>query len=282
MSEREGEFVVRRILVALDASAHSLAALAAAVDLAAAMEAELEGLFVEDINLLRLASLPFTVEVRHTASVEALDSPKMERALKAQAEQARQALASAAGHLQLRWSFRVVRGHVAQEVLAAASRADLVTLGKLGRSKSPRARLGSTALRVASGTSGALLLVEHGVPAGPPVLVIYDGSQAAQRALDAASRLAAKSSGAHLTVLLLADTLEEGKRLEQEVSDRIEGRRLRLRFHSLLGADLPSLVRAIHSEEGGLVVLSTRSTALAEEAVQELLDRVRNAVLLVR
>jgi len=281
MSEREGWFVVRRILVPLDASMHSLAALAAAADLAAVMEAELQGLFVEDINLVRLAGLPFACEVRHTASLEALDSPKMERALKAQAEQARQALAAAAGHARVRWSFRVVRGHVAQEVLAAASQADLVTLGKQGRSKSPRARLGSTALRVARGAPAALLLVEHGVPVAPSVLVMYDGSEGALHALDAAARLA-KASGTHLTALLLADAPEEAERLEREVVHQIESRGVQLRFHALRQTDVPSLLRAVHREGGGLIVLSGRSAVLTQETIQKLLDRIRNPVLVVQ
>ena len=54
----------RRIVVALDASSHSHAALAAAVALAGRLQAELQGIFVEDVNLLRLAELPFAREVR--------------------------------------------------------------------------------------------------------------------------------------------------------------------------------------------------------------------------
>ena len=102
MSQRQGGFTLRHILVALDASTHSLAAVEAAADLAAAMQAEMEGLFIEDINLIRLASLPCTREVRHTASMASLDLEQMERALKAQASEARQALAAAArrAHVQ--------------------------------------------------------------------------------------------------------------------------------------------------------------------------------------
>ena len=281
MREREAEFVVHRILVALDASTHSLAALAAAVELAAAMEAELEGLFVEDVNLLRLAGLPFAREVRHTASLEALDSPRMERALKAQATQAREALAAAAGRAQVHWSFRVVRGQVAQEVLEAASRADLVTLGKQGRSRSPQARLGSTALRVALHAPGALLLVEHSVPGGQPVLVLYDGSEGAERALDAAARVA-RMSGTHLIVLLLAGAPEAAKELEQQAGLRIERQRVRPRFHALHETDAQSLLRVSQSEGGGLVVLSARSTVMSEETIQKLLDSLRNPVLIVR
>ena len=55
MNERELEPTIRRILVALDASPHSQAALQAASELAAALKAELVGIFVEDVNLLHLA-----------------------------------------------------------------------------------------------------------------------------------------------------------------------------------------------------------------------------------
>jgi len=281
MRKGEAGFVVRRILVALDASTHSLAALATAVELAAAMEAELEGLFVEDVNLLRLADLPFAREVRHTASLESLDSPSMERALRAQAAQAREALAAAAGRAQVQWSFRVARGHVAQEVLAAAARADLVTLGKQGRSRSPRARLGSTALRVVLDAPGALLLVEHGVPPRQPVLALYDGSEGAEGALDAAARLA-KASGSQPLVLLLADTPEAAQRLEQQAAHRMEAWDVRSRFRSLPATDVPTLARALQLEGGGLVVVSARSTLLPADTIQKLLDRIRNPFLLVR
>ena len=53
MNEQEHALIIRRILVALDTSKHSLAALEAADELAAWLKAELFGLFVEDINLLR-------------------------------------------------------------------------------------------------------------------------------------------------------------------------------------------------------------------------------------
>ena len=54
---------LRRIVVGLDAGPRDRAALEAAAQLAARMQAELVGLFVEDIDLLHLAGLPFAREV---------------------------------------------------------------------------------------------------------------------------------------------------------------------------------------------------------------------------
>jgi nucleotide-binding universal stress UspA family protein len=53
----------QRILVALDASPASLAALDFATELAERHQAELLGIYVEDINLLRSAEIPFTREI---------------------------------------------------------------------------------------------------------------------------------------------------------------------------------------------------------------------------
>ena len=55
---------VRRILVALDASPHSHAALEEAAALAKPLQAELAGVFVLDAELLRLSALPVARETR--------------------------------------------------------------------------------------------------------------------------------------------------------------------------------------------------------------------------
>lgn len=59
-----------RVLIALDANLRSLDALRLAAELAARLEAELLALFVEDVNLIRLAGLPFAREVDRSSAVE--------------------------------------------------------------------------------------------------------------------------------------------------------------------------------------------------------------------
>jgi hypothetical protein len=118
---------IRRVIVGLDPLQQSRALLEAAAELAGEMQAELLGLFVENQDLLHFAGLPFAREVGfETATRRALDVGSMERSLRALAKEARQALEAAAKPTRIQWSFRVVRGAPAAELLAAAEESDLV------------------------------------------------------------------------------------------------------------------------------------------------------------
>lgn len=118
---------IRRVIVGLDPVQQSRALLEAAAEHAARLQAELLGLFVENQDLLHFAGLPFAREVGfESATRRSLDVESMERTLRTLAREARQALESVAGGTQVQWSFRVVRGAPAAELLAAAEESDLV------------------------------------------------------------------------------------------------------------------------------------------------------------
>ena len=280
MSEQNDELTFRRILVALDASRHSLAALEAAVELAAGLEAELLGLFVEDVNLLRLAGLSVAREVLYPfVATTRLDRARMERELRAQATQARQALAAACERRQIKWSFRVVRGEVAPEVLAAALEADLLSLGRASRPLTRRRRMGSTARAVAARAPHSVFLLQRDVGISPPVVVTYDGSPTARQALMMAAHLAQETEG-YLTILILADALDEAQRLQTQTIDFLGGRELMVRYRQLIDAGVATLAHEVRAEGSGVLVLS--GTILSPEVLQTLLDGVDCPVLLVR
>ncbi|HHP7234546.1 MAG TPA: universal stress protein, partial [Desulfobacterales bacterium] len=84
MAERKTS--IERILVALDASPASVSALQTAVELAARLGARLVGLFVEDMNLLRVTQLPFAREISlFSPWFRRLESGELERQLRVQA-----------------------------------------------------------------------------------------------------------------------------------------------------------------------------------------------------
>jgi len=103
---------VRRIVVAMDMP--GAMAVTTAVDLARTLEAELLGLFVEDVQLFDLAALPFAGEVGFpSATRRVLDVEALERSLRAQAGRLRQDLMTRLAGVPTKWTF---------EWCAAASR----------------------------------------------------------------------------------------------------------------------------------------------------------------
>ena len=170
-----------RILVALDESDEHRRVLQSAAEIAARLEAELSGLFVEDVDLLRLAELPCAREVRYGGRETAPDTAFIRRSMKVQAAAARRSLASAAERHRLRWSFRVARGNVARELVAAAARADLMVVGRARLAHHLRIHVGPTARRVAAEAPAAVLIPGRGDRDGP-VVVVHEGSPASARA----------------------------------------------------------------------------------------------------
>ncbi len=280
MSQEEPEFVIRRILVALDASPHSRAALQAAVELAARLEAEVLGMFVEDINLLRLAELSLGGEVVvHSATRRELDARQLERELRAQAVLVRRALARMAQRARIQWDFRVVRGVVASELLNAASSMDLIILGRVGRSLVPGRRLGTTARAVLSGATCLALILQYGSRLGMPILVVYDDSPLGSRALSASIALAQKG---RLTVLILAGDRETAERLRERAERRLQGQGVQAEYRSLTSPAVPRLAESLQAEECGVLVLPAEGPLLRDAAVMALLEEIEIPVLLVR
>jgi len=280
MSEQNSGLMIRRILVAVDASHHSLAALEAAAELAASLKAELQGLFVEDVNLLRVAGSPVAREVQYPfVAATRLDRARMERGLRAQATQARRALVAACDRRQIKWSFRVVRGEVAPEVLTAALEADLLSLGKASRPLIRRVRLGSTARAAMTDAPCCVLLLQRDASVKSPVVVPYEDSRAARQALMMAVHLAQRKER-YLTILILADALDKAQRLQAQATNWLRGQRLIVRYRRLAGASITTLSQAARSEESGVLVLSR--SILHPEALQTLLNEIDCPVLLVR
>jgi len=256
VATKASKLPIRRILVGLDASPQSLAALRAAVELSVKLEAELLGLFVEDIDLLRLADSPYARDLLlPTAKEMPLDRSSMERKFKAQAEQVRRALEAVASQAKATWSFRVVRGSVPSEILTAAAECDLLALGRVGWSLVKKSGIGSTALAALSEAVPALLLSSGATLGEHPILVWCDGTPASERAVLVASELARVSSG-KLTVLLPSSGQETGNHIRKQVEDLLKGLDVHIRYKHARSSDEVAFRAAVHSERPGVMVLT--------------------------
>lgn len=274
---------IRRILVALDASPHSLAALDAAAGIASNLEAELLGLFVEDVNLLRVADLPFAREFGvPSAARRKLDRTGMERSLRLVAREARQAMELAAGRVSVRWTFRVARGPVVPELIAAADEVDLLALGKTGGILGERSRLGSTALGLLEGAPGMVLLLGRGAVLRPPVAVLVrDDSALSRRAVETATAIS-RTLGDGLLVLIATADAASGQVLDEVVTGWLGDRSEAARRFRVIGGTWADLVRLIRAEGVGAVVMPPAPAGAESEGFRLLVEAVECPVLLVR
>ncbi len=276
-----GKPPIRRILVAMDASPQSLAALLAAVELGVKLEAQLLGLFVEDIELLRLASSPYARELLLPAAREApLDRAGMERKLKAQAELARKALAMAADRAKVKWAFRVARGSVPSEVLAAAAGCDLVALGRRGWSLAKKSCMGSTALAAISEAVPTLLLSTRGMFTDQRILTWYDGTQTSKKGVLAAAELA-RIGSRNLTVLLPLCEEESGSYLQEQVAHLLKGKEIRLTFVRIDDSHKGDLSKALQFAHPTIIVLTGKEPFSKREDLIALLDAFDVSALLL-
>ena len=274
---------IRHILVAVDASPHSEAALEAAGELAARFDAELLGLFVEDLNVLRLAGLPFTEELGlFSARRRRLSQRDVKRQLRIQARQAQETFAVVIERAGVAGEFHVVHGAVSREILKASQEADIVLLGKVGMSKPQEGRLGSTARRLMAEAPGMTMILQDGARLGAPVVLVYDGSPLAQKALRAALTLLEDEAEPALTVLTTGGGVKTCRRLREEIEAELAGRPLPVRYRMLSASTAEKVAYRIKMEERGTLVLPAKQTLLENDVLLDLIADLDVPVLLVR
>lgn len=186
----------RRILIALDAAAPRRDALDAVAALYRETALEIAGLFIEDANLERLATLPFAREIRLNGHVsEGLDPGLLRRQLNARAAEFEGLLHGAGRSLRRPVSFRVLQGDVLIALRQAAADTDLVVVGRSQARAGLRSWLGVDPAQLLDALTGhphpvGLLFVHEPWASGRCVMVLDDGSESAGRAKEQAEAMA--------------------------------------------------------------------------------------------
>ena len=249
----------RRLLVALDALRCDAGDWGAAMDLAALIGVELQGLFVQDADLLGLASLPIAFEVgRLSGQSRPLARASVESALIRRVERSASALARAGRMRNVTVTHTVARGKLVRQALQQGEQGDVVFLvGSSTRSEHrsarPRERL----------------------------MLWLDEGPSSQRAIELAAALAARS-GAELLIGFPAA-------LEERAAE------LRARFGALF-ARAPHAVQLIAFPDAGIdavldaarraritrIVLDAGSRLFSVEAIEKLFASFHGDLIVVR
>ncbi len=122
----------RRVTVVLHDKPQSQRLLELGARIASQLQAELEGVFIEDAALYRLTGLPFLRELkRDSFTEERLDPERLMKEWRAMASLAREALESSATRAGLDWSFRVWRGEFDSDLQDLVLESPMLLLGRL-------------------------------------------------------------------------------------------------------------------------------------------------------
>lgn len=261
---------VTHIVVSCDTSPLGEAALEAATALARRLDAELTGLFVEDINLLRMATLPFAREYAlASAAARNVDVAEVEQALRRQADAVRGALSRTAQALRVPWSFQVVRGAMLDSVLEAMREPGLAVLGHTGQFV-VNAEPAPTRKSVQKSSQTLR----------QPILVLFDGTPVAQRALDVAIAFA-KDHHAALVVLVVAKDAAASAELRARADEQLERAGVHHRFQSLSSRDMRGVKKAAQTHHAAALLWAGLHGAEERKALATLVDELTCPVLLV-
>lgn len=211
--------MIKSILVATDASPHAMAARAQALQIARRYEARLVGLYVLDVRLVEMPPyLDYTYEgVPLTVMpLELLEGfrQKGERAL----NEFRAALSDAGITVEV----QLEEGVPADTIVEVGEAHDLIVMGKRGEhARWGKELLGSTSESTIRRAATPVLLAEAEATTVERMLVMFDGSPAANHALKLAADLATRL-GAGLRILTVGDDLDQAASVQEEARGYME------------------------------------------------------------
>jgi len=262
---------IERVVVPLDAASDSRVAIETAARLAARAKAPLIGIFVEDEDLLHLASLPFARQSTLGADAEPLTTEHVELHLRVAAEQSRRALFAAAQRHGVTGSFEIVRGASAS-ALTAASERDLVVAGALTRPIAGHFRVECRWWSSLDAMPGPFLLAQHAWGArGSVAMLLRERSPASARLLDAAAQIA-EAADALLIVIRPPGT----EQFDAWVADRLADRPIRFQVETG-PADLAALRHRLDELDCRLLAIEAGGDQL-----RDLVERYARDILIAR
>jgi nucleotide-binding universal stress UspA family protein len=272
---------VKRILVPIDSSSHSFAALQAALTLASHYDAILKGIYVEDIALLNLADMPFHQEIgAYTAIVREISMNDIVKGISVQSKWVVTTFQKLINRAQLNGDIAVLRGKVFDIIKQEAENCDLLIIGKSGKNIYGKQRLGSTAKALIRKHQKTLLLVEEGNQIGYPLIIVFDPSPIGRICLETARDLL--GSGETLVVLLDEDDPEVYQVNRTLLSRWASDTKINISIQNYTKNNLNQFLRMIKGLKNGLFILPHHKNTPKIEMIKICLEEVSLPILLIK
>ena len=268
-----------RVIAGFGSIADELPTIEAAMMLARALEAEIAGCFIEDVDLLNLAALPFAKAIRPAdRSVLQIEREQMERELARAATSCQRTLYARSSHTSVRCSFKIMRGAYSAEIAKEAVASDLVVINPLNLPLRPPNAI-SMLWQTIDEAMGTVIMPEHGHwRADGPVVVLHSGTHVDQSILGIAVRVA-RATGTE-TVLLAVDDLEDDrpKKRKRKTGPPVPGSGVRI----IQARNLQTAAVHLSDLQPSLVVLQPSEPLLGDAAIALLLKASQAPLMLLR
>ncbi len=189
MTPQTDKEMFRRLIIGVVTAPIAGGALALSARLAAELELEIEGLFIEDESLMGLAALPRRSEVRlGSGRLEPLDRGRLEQDLRRAAARLEANLSRAASAARALHRFRLERGDLGTVIGASVTRDDLVVIIAEG-TLHPATELH---LAVIQARASVLLIPSRLARRPGSIVAVVTGGSVDERTVTLAGRLAAR------------------------------------------------------------------------------------------
>lgn len=279
--ENNNEILFRRILVAVDTSAHSRAALKAAVTLAKITKADIHGLFVREEHWSRISRLPSATAINElTGETSSLEEESLEKEIKRLQRRLRRQLKYFSLQHEINHSWKTAQGKVAEEILAAAQEADLITIGRRGRSLMRQRKLGSTAKAIIQQAEKPVLILKKGLSLDKNITAVYDTSEKSQHALKLAMALAERNEG-RLSILVVSDDQQTSSQRDKTIEKLVEQSPVPVKITTLRRPDIGQFINVINHEHSGLLVIAKNQQFLQTAILETTLKYLNCPILMI-
>lgn len=247
---------LNNILIVFDAAGYNPVSIQAVIALADKMQANIQALYIEDINLLNAVDLPFVREISlHTAEIRNIDRQLMVRKLRADAESVKKQIEEIALTLSVTCSFRSIRGQKIKVVRDRTEEVAMILIPAVSSEKS----------------------IKFQPVINPVVAMIYDvHSQSCDKALNIALVQAEKNNYQLFIVI-------DSQKSKLHVKNLISQKRVDTVYQIADFLNVEEVLILLKKQHPGLVVLTEdNSLTDTENALQYIINTLGSDILMVR
>ncbi len=279
--DSEKAITIGRILVAVDYSNRSDAALEAAAMFAKITKANIHGIYVQEEHWEHINRRPSATFINGlTGKTQLLEENRLDSEVKMIAKRLQRKLKSISRQHEIAHSWESIRGQVIEEILKAGKEADLITIGRRGSSTLRKKKLGSTAKAIIEQSEKPVLVLAESHFLGRAVTVVYDTSKESQKSLRLGLSIAEKNKSV-LAVLVVDNHAEDETYRNKEVEQIIDEARVPVDVTTINQINIGNLIGLIKRQNPGLVIIPKKQPLLHDGSPEVLLHYLRCAVLLM-